>query len=182
MRQARALREAAGDDCAALTRQMHEQRAAKEDAERELGATVAMYDQVRGDWQKKLKDRRKEVRAGWGADREGTVWLPVLAAQLPCCCRTSAHTLPAACPALPRPRPQVRELERRQAEDARGKEQQAALAAERARVEAERAAKSKCARVQLWPALRCSQGAASSLPACHPHPSCRRLPACTPRT
>ena len=39
-------------------------RAAKEDAERELGAVVAMFDQVRSDWQKKLKDRRKEVRAG----------------------------------------------------------------------------------------------------------------------
>jgi hypothetical protein len=61
MRDARALKEGAAADCAALTRQVHEQRAAKEDAERDLGAAVMMYDQVRGDWSKKLKDRRKEV-------------------------------------------------------------------------------------------------------------------------
>jgi hypothetical protein len=41
--------------------QLHEMRAAKEEAERELGGMMAMYDRVRGDWQKKLKDRRKEV-------------------------------------------------------------------------------------------------------------------------
>ncbi|KAL4440036.1 hypothetical protein ABPG75_003037 [Micractinium tetrahymenae] len=62
MREARALKEGAADDYTTLTKQMHEMRAAKEDAERELGGVVAMYDQVRGDWGKKLRDRRKEVR------------------------------------------------------------------------------------------------------------------------
>lgn len=38
---------------------------------------------------------------------------------------------------------QVRELERRKAEDAQRREQQAALAAEKARIEAERTAKTK---------------------------------------
>ena len=52
------------DDYTTLTKHMHEMRAAKEDAERELGAVVAMFDQVRGDWHKKLKDRRKEVGSG----------------------------------------------------------------------------------------------------------------------
>ncbi|KAL4854466.1 hypothetical protein ACK3TF_004820 [Chlorella vulgaris] len=62
MRAARALKEGATDDIGVLTRQMHEIRAAKEDAERDLGAAVLMYDQMRSDWSKKLKDRRKEVR------------------------------------------------------------------------------------------------------------------------
>jgi hypothetical protein len=61
MRAARALKEGATDDIGVLTRQMHEMRAAKEDAERDLGAAVLMYDQMRSDWSKKLKDRRKEV-------------------------------------------------------------------------------------------------------------------------
>lgn len=59
--ESRQLREDALDDFTTLTKHMHEMRAAKEDAERELGAVVAMFDQVRGDWQRKLKDRRKEV-------------------------------------------------------------------------------------------------------------------------
>ena len=66
MREARAAKEGAADDVTALTKQMHEMRAAREDAERELGGVVAMFDQVRSDWHKKLKDRRKEVGAGWG--------------------------------------------------------------------------------------------------------------------
>jgi hypothetical protein len=61
MRDARALKEGAAEDLTALTKQTHGMRASKEDAERDLGAAVTMFDQVRGDWTKKLKDRRKEV-------------------------------------------------------------------------------------------------------------------------
>lgn len=67
MRDARALKEGAADDYTALARQMHEMRAAKENAECDLGAAVLMYDQMRSDWSKKLKDRRKEVGGHlWG--------------------------------------------------------------------------------------------------------------------
>jgi hypothetical protein len=55
------------DDYTTLTKHMHEMRAAKEDAERDLGAVVTMFDQVRRDWQKKLKDRRKEVGQALGS-------------------------------------------------------------------------------------------------------------------
>lgn len=72
MRAARALKEGATDDIGVLTRQMHEMRAAKEDAERDLGAAVLMYDQMRSDWSKKLKDRRKEVSGrGWRVKHSG---------------------------------------------------------------------------------------------------------------
>lgn len=60
-RESRQLKDDALRDYDTLTKHMHEMRAAKEDAERELATVVAMFDQVRGDWQKKLKDRRKEV-------------------------------------------------------------------------------------------------------------------------
>ena len=98
--------------------QVHEMRAAKEEAERELGGVVAMYDQVRGDWQKKLKDRRKEVRGrvrqqprgtrggrsrsrGRGMGRQGC--LPPASA-IPCNTHSAGpHCLPncAAVPAVP---------------------------------------------------------------------------------
>ncbi len=66
MREQRGLQEGADDDFTTLVKQMHEMRAAKEDAERELGSVVGMYDQVRSDWGKKLRDRRKEVSvASW---------------------------------------------------------------------------------------------------------------------
>lgn len=84
MRESRALKEGAADDYTTLVKQMHEMRAAKEDAERELGGVVGMYDQVRGDWSKKLRDRRKEVRAGrpcWGSGGF-SVWLEGAGRQL----------------------------------------------------------------------------------------------------
>ncbi|PRW33225.1 outer dynein arm-docking complex subunit 1 [Chlorella sorokiniana] len=62
MRDTRTLKEGASDDLTTLAKQVHEMRAAKEDAERVLGGVVMMYDQVRSDWHKKLKDRRQEVR------------------------------------------------------------------------------------------------------------------------
>jgi hypothetical protein len=45
---ARQLHDAALEDLHALVQALHEMRASKEDAERDLGATVAMYDQVCG--------------------------------------------------------------------------------------------------------------------------------------
>ncbi|EFN52866.1 hypothetical protein CHLNCDRAFT_138354 [Chlorella variabilis] len=104
MRDARALKEGAADDYTALARQMHEMRAAKENAECDLGAAVLMYDQMRSDWSKKLKDRRKE-----------------------------AELL----------RAQVRELERRRAEDDKRKAALEALAAEKTRLEQEKVDKTR---------------------------------------
>lgn len=62
MRESRELKNDATDDVSTLTKAMYEMRAAKEDAEQQLGMAVMMFDQVRSDWQAKLKDRRKEVR------------------------------------------------------------------------------------------------------------------------
>ena len=74
MREARALSKDADDDHTALTKHMHETRVAREEAERELASTVAMFDQVREDWRRKLKDRRKEVRCvRVGGGRAGRV-------------------------------------------------------------------------------------------------------------
>ena len=74
MREARALSKDADDDHAALTKHMHETCAAREEAERDLGMTVAMFDQLRADWRRKLKDRRKEVRGRRCAQLKG--WPP----------------------------------------------------------------------------------------------------------
>lgn len=62
MTAARTARDAATEDVHALTQHFHEMLAAKEAAERDLGAAVTQLDQVRADWQKKLRDRHKEVR------------------------------------------------------------------------------------------------------------------------
>lgn len=51
------------EDLKALTDAMHEERAAREEAERQLAAGRAVVDGLREDWQRKLRDRRKEVRA-----------------------------------------------------------------------------------------------------------------------
>jgi hypothetical protein len=48
MRAAREVRGWAGDDVHSLGEHMHATRAAKEGAERALGAAVAVYDQVGG--------------------------------------------------------------------------------------------------------------------------------------
>ena len=61
-RSARQLHDDACADEASLTRAVHEARAAKEEAERALGAAIGMADQLRGDWVAKLRDRRREVR------------------------------------------------------------------------------------------------------------------------
>ena len=49
------------DDLATLTAHMNEMRAAKEFAERDLAKTKRMLEETRNDWQKKLRERRREV-------------------------------------------------------------------------------------------------------------------------
>ena len=39
-----------------------QEKAAREDAERQLGADRDIVDGLRSDWQRKLRDRRKEAR------------------------------------------------------------------------------------------------------------------------
>lgn len=51
------------DDLTTLTGHMNEMRAARELAERELGRMRRMLEETRSDWQKKLRERRREVRA-----------------------------------------------------------------------------------------------------------------------
>lgn len=137
---------------------MHEMRAGREDAERELGGVVMVYDQVRGDWHKKLRDRRKEVRgmvekvaaAGecwrqrWvrhcgvrGACQDPELRLAAPLALLHCCSLLPLPLVPLA---------QVRDLERRKAEEVQRKEQAAAAVAEKARLEADKSERSKCVR------------------------------------
>lgn len=96
---------------------------------------------MRSDWHKKLKDRRKEV----GVSHPCLAALAILhqAADALAFAATAAyiaelmalHAAPAST--------QVRELERRKAEDVQRREQQAVLAAAKARSDAERAAKTK---------------------------------------
>lgn len=50
------------DDLATLSQHMNEMRASKENAERELQRMRRMVDEGRLDWQKKLRERRREVR------------------------------------------------------------------------------------------------------------------------
>lgn len=73
-RESRQLKEDATDDFTTLTKHMHEMRAAKEDAERELAAAVGVLDQVRSDWRRKLADRRKEVGGAWHSGGGGAEW------------------------------------------------------------------------------------------------------------
>lgn len=44
-----------------LADEMHVERAAREDAERQLAADKALVENMRADWQRKLQERRKEV-------------------------------------------------------------------------------------------------------------------------
>lgn len=62
VRVARAAADAYAEDRAALTAHVHAAAAAREDAERELAVCRRQVASVRGDWQRKLSDRRKEVR------------------------------------------------------------------------------------------------------------------------
>ena len=63
VRAARAACDAYGEDRAALTAHVHAAAAAREDAERELAVCRRQVAAMRADWQRKLRDRRKEVRA-----------------------------------------------------------------------------------------------------------------------
>lgn len=49
------------EDIHTLTQYYHEVHAAKEASEKQLGLAVATLDQSRNDWQRKLRDKRKEV-------------------------------------------------------------------------------------------------------------------------
>lgn len=49
------------EDETVLTSYMHDMRAAREDAERELAHMRKMAEDAHKDWMRKLKDRRKEV-------------------------------------------------------------------------------------------------------------------------
>lgn len=50
------------EDETVLTSYMHDMRAAREDADRELAHMRKMAEDAHKDWMRKLKDRRKEVR------------------------------------------------------------------------------------------------------------------------
>ena len=63
MKLARELKEAAEDDLHTLSQHYYEMHAAKENAERELGVAVAQYDDSKTAWQRKLRDRRREMKA-----------------------------------------------------------------------------------------------------------------------
>ena len=63
VRDARDAKTAAAEDHAALTQHMNDMRAAKEDAEKQLSRTRRLLDDAKKDWQRKLKDRKKEVQA-----------------------------------------------------------------------------------------------------------------------
>ena len=49
------------EDETVLTSYMHDMRAAREDADRELAHMRKMAEDAHKDWMRKLKDRRKEV-------------------------------------------------------------------------------------------------------------------------
>ena len=49
------------EDYATLTQHMHDMRASKEEVERQLAKMRKMLDEAKKDWQKKMKERRKEV-------------------------------------------------------------------------------------------------------------------------
>ena len=62
IRAARELKAAAEDDRHTLNQHFYELNAAKEAAERALGAAVAQYDEMKNEWQRKLRSRRREVK------------------------------------------------------------------------------------------------------------------------
>lgn len=63
MRDARDLKSAAEDDMHTLSQYYYELHAAKEAAERELGLAVSHLDDTRRDWQRRLRTRRRDVKA-----------------------------------------------------------------------------------------------------------------------
>ena len=75
------------EDEAVLTSYMHDMRAAREDADKELAHMRKMAEEAHKDWQRKLKDRRKEVR-----------WLGKLCAVTPAVgCLSVSHSTCACC-------------------------------------------------------------------------------------
>lgn len=61
VQQGREMQENYLEDEAVLTSYMHDMRAAREDADKELAHMRKMAEEAHKDWQRKLKDRRKEV-------------------------------------------------------------------------------------------------------------------------
>lgn len=59
---ARATKDDAVEDHATLTQMMHDMRAAKEEAERQLAQMKKILEDAKKDWLKKMKDRKKEVQ------------------------------------------------------------------------------------------------------------------------
>lgn len=51
------------DDLTTLTTHLNDMRASKELGERDLARMKRMLEETRTDWQKKLRERRREVRA-----------------------------------------------------------------------------------------------------------------------
>lgn len=132
MREARAAKENTADDCSTLTRVLHERRAAKEEAETALGATVAMTNQARC------------CSPRISAAPRACAW------RRPC---LIASNPPSSSPALQvrgdwqaklRDQRKVgRDIQRRRESEARAAEAAAAAAAERAEAEAERSTRSE---------------------------------------
>ena len=61
VQEGREMQENYVEDEAVLTSYMHDMRAAREDADRELAHMRSMAENAHKDWMRKLKDRRKEV-------------------------------------------------------------------------------------------------------------------------
>jgi uncharacterized protein YwgA len=62
VRVAREMKNNAQEDHATLTQHMHDMRAAKEEADRQLNKMKKMLEDAKKDWLKKMKDRKKEVQ------------------------------------------------------------------------------------------------------------------------
>lgn len=62
VRIARETKNDALEDHATLTQMMHDMRAAREEAERQLTQMKKMLEDAKKDWLKKMKDRKNEVQ------------------------------------------------------------------------------------------------------------------------